>query len=228
VGISALALTFDSSSTDATSYTPASITVPQDTLIIAVVASTVGSGVANVPTVTLPGGTAMTQVDTHVIGTETRRISMFRAVLIAAQTGSPTISFGTQTQIGCEWSFVALNKAVIAGTAAADAIVQSNRITQNAVTGLTVTLSAFGDAAHNVALGGFLHGANEVTNAEAGYTSLGGVSHASPATSFLHAGIIGEDTTVSATWATSIAGVAVAAEVRAAPLPSRLMMGVGV
>jgi hypothetical protein len=83
-----------------------------------------------------------------------------------------------------------------------------------------VTLASFADATNNMAIGGFAHRANETSTVDAspaGYAALGNAgSAATNAMGILTERLTGQDTAVSASWATSIAGCGVALEIKMA------------
>ena len=171
-----------SSSTDATTYTTASISPSSRKLILAVIMTTKAT-LPDVPT--LAGcGLTWVQVATALfnnIATPLNRITVFRAMSTGATPtpGTLVFSFGGATQTGGNWSVSEFDHVDLTGTNGSGAVVQSVTNNANAATSLTVTLAAFGNAA-NATFG--VHGidANNTFNVEAGYTEISDAGTATP------------------------------------------------
>ena len=198
------------SNVDATSYNTAALQAPRDTLILMWVASTVGSGTPNVPTVT-GGGLTWVEVVNRLEGT--RRLTLFRALGSSPTSGALTIDFAGQTQTQAMWSIVAFHHASRAGTNGSDAIVQTAVNSSSGATSGTMTLSALADAA-NATAGGHYHAANEATTEGSGFTQIGNRNQGSPAVALNTEFDENGDVTVDASWATNVAWLGIAVEIK--------------
>lgn len=128
-----------------------------------------------------------------------------------ATTGVLTFTWsGTNT--GTWWSIDEFT-----GVDTTTRIVQAPAQATGTGTSGSVTLAAFGDAVNNAAFGYFEHAVDELSTAEAGYTTLANISAAlAPSDSLLTAYKVGEDTSVTASWTTSAAWRGHAVEIKAA------------
>lgn len=199
--------------TDGTSATTASYTPGANKLITAdIVTCKIGGG----DTPTLSGnGLTWVQVATQV-GIIYRRITRFRAMGASPSTGALTIDCAGVTQDSFAWSITEWDGIDTGGTNGSAAVVQSATGSGSGTTG-TVTLAAFGSA-NNAAFGGFVHGANDATTPESGYTELSdrGYSDGGTDTALETEWVAGEDTSVTATWPLGVTWAGVAIEIKAA------------
>ena len=221
--MTATALTSAYSSTDATSYTTASISPPGERLIVAFVTSRLGT-TPNAPTLT---GNGLTWVQINTTAAQNERQSLFRATGPAPTSGTVTIDFAGQTQTSAAWHFLWINGADVSG-AGSRAIGQSNTTSGANVTTLTVTLSAFADPS-NRPLAGFGKGQNTQDNTpESGWveptTEVGGTP--SGLTASVQWNQNSADATATVSWASGADGGGVAVEIRADP-HRRATLGAG-
>ena len=92
-------------------------------------------------------------VDFDTLGFPLRRMTIFRALSTAPGSGPITITFSANVS-NCQWIVSQWDGVETSGVNGAGAIVQTGSSSANVVNGLTVTLSAFGNA-NNVAYGVF-------------------------------------------------------------------------
>jgi len=200
---------------NAASYvTPAGGWTPPTTGIIGLWVFNWIAAIGNVPTVS-GNGVTWVQVATVAVDPGTsERITLFGAFAAGATAGQTTINFAAQTQLGCDCHFFQITGADESGTIA-NAFVQTPNANGTG-TASSVTLAAAGHA-DNRPISAHSHLANEVTTPRTNWTEFDDFNSAGP-----NAG--GEDqvrsdafeTTASASWATSVAWLAMAAEVKAA------------
>lgn len=197
---------------DASTYNPS--------LSRALVANTLGLaaihnekvGTPDIPTLS-GGGVTWVQIATSTVGGI--RTTLFRAMGASPSGTSLTVDYGGNVQSNCSWTIVEWADVDTGGTDGSAAVVQSN-VNSDAASGTTlaVTLSAFADAVNNVAYGVFGSASNVNCTPEGGYTGFtqGGVSEAAHRAQWQ----TGEDTSVSATYAVSVANrVGIAIEIAA-------------
>jgi type II secretory pathway pseudopilin PulG len=222
-------LTSGSDTTDRTvpnaQYTTASISPTAARLIlITVVARVTDAGVnltATPPTVT---GNGITYELVRSSGENSKQeLYVFRGMSNSPSSGSVTIDFPSESFSGSPqtiravaWSIVEFGNVDTNGSNGSDAIVQSAMAQINAGTSLTVSLAAFNDLT-NMTFGAFSHNADEQTNPDttpAGYEELHDVSAGStPAVTLETEWYARNDTSVSASWATSSNARGVAVEI---------------
>lgn len=180
MAISPTVLTSGADTTDATSFTTASITpVATDPILLCV-----GSGVTGlpcpVPTIT-GNGLTWAQVTTRLHSNNNRRITAFRAASATPSAGTILIDFGVgNTQGHCQWAVIQFAGVDDSGTDGSAMIVQFNSVEATNVTSLSVPLNAFADPSNNAAFGIFFHQATEGTNPGAGFTELTDTNVANP------------------------------------------------
>lgn len=209
IGVSVL--TADGSTTDATSYTTASIAPAANALILAYVGNQ--DGVVTTPTASGNGLTYVQVVTVQGSGGMIRG-TVFRAMGASPSSGAITISFGSATQSDCRWHVLEVTGVKTSGTNGSDAVVQSASSTSYASGGITVTLAAFADAVNNAAFGFFAHTApaSDITPGS-GFTELadsgGGNLRCQSEWK------LGEDTSVDATFADPFSELGLAIEVAA-------------
>lgn len=221
-------LTSAADTTDASSWTTASITPTGNSLVEAAVASSLLAGPA-APTLS-GNGLTWVQVATRTFAS-TRRITLFRALAASPSSGSVTIDFGGVTQLACAWSISEYAGADTSGTNGSGAIVQSATNFGTSTTP-SVTLAAFGSS-DNATYGTFSVNNTGGFTVGAGFASVGNVNVAGLG-SLLGEWRADNDTSVDATctsgeWggiAVEIKAAAAAASV-ATGVPYRMLMGVG-
>lgn len=167
---------------------------------------------------TLSGGgittwTEVTSIAYDTGGSNRGRITLFRALEASPGSGTVTITFG-ESHTNCEWSWCEFDGIDTGGTNGANAIVQSATNSATA-TSLTVTLAAFGSA-DNATYGAFTHQANEATTVGTGFTEIHNPFGASRVASTLTEYLLGNDTSVDASWTTSSLCGGIAVEIKAA------------
>lgn len=195
----------------------ASVTWAADRLQLLAVAQRMGSSTApNQPTATATGLT-WTVVLSNLYdnsGTSRYRITLFRAMGSGA-TGATTIDYGGQSQVTTAWSWCEFSGVDTGGTHGSGAVVQSAQGGSDSTgTSLTVTLAAFGslDNATYGCIGVATADANIVVGT--GFTELADLS---PGGSHRHQAqyLLGNDTTVDWSWATSSPNGGIAIEIKA-------------
>jgi hypothetical protein len=191
------------SSTDANSYTTASITPTANRLQLAAVAAG-KSGTVTQPTLTGNGltWTFVTRVDHDTSGTFAS-LFLFRAMGASPSAGTAAIAFGGVTHLACCWAFDEFSGVDTSGTDGSGAIVQSvgEAETDLGNTAL-VTLAAFS----SVDNGTYGCLANQVAASHtqgSGFTKLGDTSTPTPAIGLMTQWKAGNDTTVDASWVTT-------------------------
>lgn len=147
-------LTSNTSTTNATTYTTASISPGANKIVFLAVASGLFSGAPAAPSSIVGNGLTWVQVATIQNPTTNFRLTLFRAMGASPSAGTVAINFGA-TQEGCAWSIFELDKVATSGSNGADAVVQVVTNTATTVTSLTVTLSAF-SSTDNATVGVFL------------------------------------------------------------------------
>jgi hypothetical protein len=199
------------SSTDATSYANTSWT-PSGDMAVAYVYSKVGSGTANIPTIS---GNSLTW---NAVTSASIAVGFHRLTLIAAQVTSPsagvtTISFDGQTQVACCVSFFSVTECdLTSGTSSAFVQVDTN-----SGTGTTAqTDFAAAASSNNRPIAGYFHWTPEATAPRANWTELDDLSGTATdrgvQTQYRSDAF---ETTGTATWATSATvWLAVGAEIK--------------
>ncbi len=202
--------------TDATSYTTASVS-PSGNALILVSIQTSGSPVSGDPAVT-GNGITYTKVNDRTQGGQHQWL--YRGMAASPSAGAITIDFGAETATSCAHSVNEFTGVDTSGTNGSGAIVQSAVNSAASGTSLTVTLAAFGDTTNNVAFGQHAHAANEATTLGTGFAQLSETTGNAPNSSFQVEWLTGQDTSVDASWTTSIANVGIAAEIKMAAAAS--------
>lgn len=196
------ALTSGLSTTDANSYATASVTPTANRLVILCVRNRKAGG-GDTPTAT---GNSLTwvQMGTVLSGGGTQRITFFRAMSATPTAGAITIDFGGVTQTACSWSVSEFDGVLTTGTDGADAVSQPT-VCAAGQSGLTVvvTLAAFGHV-NNGAFGFFFHPFDEVSVEGSGFTAIHNQSSSENNNNIFTEWRADNDTTVDATWATSM------------------------
>ena len=166
-------LTSDSSATDATSYTTASITPTANRYIEVDVLNTKAASPPTTPTLSGNGLTyvEVASVTFDTIASPLKRRTRFRSMGAAPTAGAITIDFGGVTQTGCIWSVKEFDSVDTTGTFGSGAHVQSATNSANTGTSLTVTLAAFGST-DNATTGGFGINDDVAINPGTGFTEI--------------------------------------------------------
>jgi hypothetical protein len=99
-------LTSGGSTTDATSFTTASVAIKENELALLAVVNSHASAA------TTPTCTGWTQIATVTFGTS-YRVTLFRRQDAGGSSGTHAISFGATTQTGCRWQIVGFPQAVV-------------------------------------------------------------------------------------------------------------------
>lgn len=209
-------LTGSFSTTDATSYTTASITPTANALVLLTVLS-VQTGGPPVPTVTGNGLTWVEEESNLNTTTNNRRITIFRAMGASPSTGTITIDFAGNTQARCIWSVSEYTGVDTSGTNGSGAIVQKTETsaTPGNATSVTLTLSAFSDTS-NMAYGAmWLFSAEDITNGS-GFTSIYENSSGEGAQNMSTEYKL-NDNTVDWSWTSNVTYGAIALEIAVAP-----------
>ena len=211
--VTAANLTSGSSTTDASSYTTASITPSANKLIlVAVTIRNDTSDAASAPTIS-GNGLTWVQINTQSFGAR-QNLTLFRSMGASPSAGVITIDTGGDTMDMVSWTVAEFDGVDTSGTNGSGAIVQNAVNSTTGATSLTVTLAAFGSA-NNATYGTFTHSQfNEGIAQGTGFTEL--------ADSFA-AGVYGtesewrndNDTSVDASWVTSTRGAGIAVEIKA-------------
>lgn len=214
-GVTFTLLTANASTSNISTYGSgviASITPGANKLILAIIGATDGGGAPVAPTIT---GNGLTWVQEELSQSGLLGLYVLRAMGASPSAGVPSVDFAGSAQDGMCWAFVEVGGVVTTGTDGADAVRQSVPATPATATGITVTLASFGSAS-NATFGCFYHSANEVTTPGGGFTELADVGHASPNRALQVQGRADNDTTVDASWASSVLGFGIGLELVAA------------
>lgn len=216
MAVAATNLTTVAANLQATNYTTGSVSPGSNNLELLGVYS-ISASLPNLPTITWNGLTWV-QIDTQVDSSNLRRMTLFRS-MGTPSSGTGTIDFAGQTQMGTCWSYIEYTGIDTSGTNGSGAIVQSakNASAGNA-TSLTVTLGAFGSSS-NATAGFFgipLNTASQPT-AGSGFTRTGQANQGSTNTSIGSEFNASNDTTVDMTsGAASIPWAGIAVEIKVA------------
>lgn len=208
-------LTSGSSTTDASSYVTASVSPTANALICVVYLARKATGNPATPTITGNGLTYTEVVTNTTSPLNFNDVALFRALDPSPTSGAITIDFG-ETVTSCIWFVFEITGVDTSGTNGSGAVVQSvgRDFAGGAGTSGTLTLSALGSA-NNMAVGGFFHFANEATTPGSGFTEIGDINLAENTRGFQTEYAL-NDTTVDASWASSVEWEGVAIEVKAA------------
>lgn len=199
--------------------TSGSLTPAVNKLYLAAVISRRGNTTANTPTLSGGGGLTWVQVGSSILvqdGSQSYRVTVFRAMKSSGLTsGVITADYAGQSQTKIQIHVAEFDGVDTSGTDGSGAIVQSNTGSSGTgVTTLSVTLSAFGDSTNNAAYGVFVHGANEATTPEGGYTELSDLNASAGTIGGEVEWKVGQDTGVSASWSTSSITAGFALEIK--------------
>jgi hypothetical protein len=205
-------LTAASSTTDGTSIVTASISPAGNRAIYAGIVTSTGAGPV-APTVA-GNGLTWVQVTTVTFSSNTRRLTVFRAMGGSPSAGTVTFSFGGQTQTSFVWSIIECDEVDTSGTSASGATVQS--ATNSTASGVNLSVSFGGALEHvnNVALVFVALDISSTVTPDADFTEISD-TNISP-NSTLEAEWADGETSCTATFATASAGI-VAVEVKSGP-----------
>lgn len=167
-----------SSSTDANSYTTASVTMKAGLLYLMSVENSHGSSATAVSAITATGGGAPTFTSRSSVqfNSSLNRVSVWSCVPGSDYTGTLDIAFGGTTQTGACWS---LTEFLNVDTTTNDGVVQQVTNTGSSTVPYAV-LAAYGSN-FNVSFGAFGVGAANAGTPIAGYTELSDTTAATPA-----------------------------------------------
>ena len=152
-------------------------------------------------------------VDFDTLGFPLRRMTIFRAMSGSPGNGPITISFSGNVS-NCQWIVSQWEGVETGGVNGAGAIVQTGSNRANVVSGLAVTLAAFGNV-NNVAYGAF--GVNKNVPAitpGAGFTKIDEQASGESTPGDLFAEWTTNNNTITATW-TNLRGGALGVEIKA-------------
>lgn len=201
--------------TDAASYANTSWTPPTSDLICLVVYNTKATAADAVTSVT-GNGITWTSIASATFGAGSiKRLTLFGANGSGSSAGITTISFGANTQTGCNASFFQATGVDLTGGVVA-AFVQSPVVNAGAAaTTGSVTLAAAGNAA-NRPIAAFGSAANETITGRTNWTTFDVIGGSAPVRN-LGTQVRSDafETTASATWVTSGVWGAIAAELKA-------------
>lgn len=205
---------------DRTSYSNSAWTPPSDNncIILLWVYNTRGTTLGSAGTVS---GNGLTWTQQTTVGTDpgaqTHRLTCYAAISTGtAVNGATTVSFGSDTQSSCLMQFQQVTGVDLTG-GLAGAIRQEPTNSSNAATSLAVTLSAAANSNNRFAAG-IGHGQPEGATPENGWDELDDINGSGPGhalSTFWDSDSVA-DTTPSASWATSGAGLGIAIEIVAA------------
>jgi hypothetical protein len=214
MAITAVNLTNDGTTTDAVSFTTASISPTANRLILLAVSCRPATGSA-APTVTGNGLTWVPVGGGEYGGAGARRtVRVWRAMGASPTSGVITLDFGAVTVASINWSVDEFAGVDTSGTNGSGAIVQSAAtINATASTSITQTLSAFGSTS-NVGYGAVSHALNATLTVGSGFAALCNRSIGTDNISLLTEWLV-NDNTVDASWAGSTTRGIVAAEIKA-------------
>lgn len=193
--VTPVALATDSSTTDGTTYTTASITPTANRLILAAVVTSVGTGLAPIPTVT---GCNLTWDLAVTSPAGLRTVFIFRA-MGAAPTAGPLTITSPSTVTSALWQVVEWTGAATTGTNGDGAIVQTVGAKPTAVTGASLPFTNTVDPA-NATYAAVAVALAELPVAGPEWASLGAVSRTAPNTGFLGEAATSAAQTITATW----------------------------
>lgn len=209
--ITATGLTSSYDSVDRTAYTTGSVAPGPDKLVLLTL--WVRGPVGEPTSVSGNGLTWELEEKLGFDGAQGVNVAVYRAMGSSPTAGTITISLPA-TASGAAWSVVEVGGVNTTGSNGAQAIAQSVAASGTGTTG-TITLASF-ESASNATFGAFGHNANEATTPEVGYTELHDVAGGSPLVALQTEWRPDNDTSVSASWATSSSWRGIALELRAA------------
>ena len=215
MAISPTTLTAEYFATDATSFvTTASVAPAANALVTVSIDSSEAVAPSTTPTVT-GNGITYTLVNNRIQGGG--HCFVFRGMAASPTNGQITVDFGAVTKTSCTIIVDQHTGVNTSGSNGSGAVVQSAVNSAASGTSLAITLAAFGDATNNVAFGLHVHAANEVTTLGTGFAELGEGRGTPPSRCSQTEWKTGEDTSVDASWVSSVANLGIALEIAIAP-----------
>jgi hypothetical protein len=209
-------LTFGTNTVNQRIYTTAAISPAPNRLITVAVMGHNSSSAAPSPTLSGGGMSAWTEVATTTFdaaATPHTRLTVFRAMSASPGSGPLTITF-SKTESHAQWIVSQWDGVDPSGANGAGAIGQTGSTRGDAVNGLAVTLTPFGNAG-NVAYGVFGVRRNVVTvTPGAGFTEIAEQPSGEGTPNDLEAEWATNDHTIDASW-TNLNGGALGVEIRA-------------
>ena len=211
-------------------YTTADVSPAAGALVTLAVMGHNASAAAPSPTVSGGGMSAWTVVATVVFDGVTaphKRLTIFRAMSQSPGSGPITITWG-KSQSNCQWIVSQWSGVDDSGLNGAGAVGQTGTNSGDAVSGLSVTLAAFGNA-NNAAYGVFGVRRNTVgVTPGTGFTEIAEHPSAEGTPSDLQAEWTTNDPTIDASW-TALSGGALGVEILAGhALPGTTVVSVDV
>lgn len=199
-----------SSSTDAQTYTTASVTLKAGRLYCFNIENSHGSSATAVSSIDNSG--TWTSRATLQFNSSLNRVSLWTFVPTTDYTGTLVINFGATTQTGCCWNIIEISGV---DTSTNDGIVQTATNSANSSTAPSVTLSSFGST-NNATLGSFAQGGTTIVlQAGSGFTNIAEQSAATPAQILGTEWRVDSDTSVDGTYASPVNWGGIAYEVKA-------------
>ena len=197
-------------------YTTASISPAANALVTVAVLEHNSSSAPPVPTLSGGGMSAWTQVASVTFDNGAlphRRLTIFRAMSAAPGSGPITIT-SSVTLSNCQWIVSQWVGVATSGLNGADAIGQTGALQGDAVSGLTVPLTAFANP-NNVGYGAFGVASNAAAvTPGAGFTAIGQQPSGEGTAGDLAAEWATNLNSIAATWS-SLNGAALGVEIRA-------------
>lgn len=215
MAIAPTSLTASFTDTDGTSAVTASITLPANSLILAVVHTSRGTSATQAVAAASTGATwvVVNATTFNTIATPRSRVTILRTMVASDQTGAVTFSCSASHDCWI-WSIIAFSDVDTSGTNGSGAIVQSNVNAANGNGLWSVTLSAFGDATNNATYIGVSYDLNNTFTPDSPLTALNENASTTPARDLWDGWNLGENTSPSGSSSTADFG-AVALEIKA-------------
>lgn len=224
--VSCSVLTSGSDANNATNYTTASVTPGANRLVLLIATSsrnTLNDCVANDISSITGNGLTWAAVDKQCFSTAsipTQTVQIWRSMGASPSSGAINFNVSSATQLNAAWIVVECDGVDTSGTNGSGAVAQSAINQVNPGTGLTVTLGAFGSA-NNATLGAFAIQNSEAITVGSGFTSLANPTQVDGGNNIsLNAQWkTTNDTTVDASWVSSLDAGGVAIEIVASAAP---------
>jgi hypothetical protein len=191
-----------------TGYTTASWTPAANKLHLLAIYATKQTGTAAALDTPTGNGITWTLVRTTILSN--RVMALYTGSNASPTTGAITFTTSGVNHIGATWTVSTADNADLTTP-----IVQSVGNSGTATSG-TVTLGTFADATNNATFGTFGAVVNVAATVGTGFTGVGTQNQGSPATTHLSEYVTGQDTSVDASWGSSVAWIGIAAEVKMA------------
>jgi hypothetical protein len=229
VAVTATQLTTNSSTTNGTSFTTASVTPGANRLVTLLVYAAVASGTTGTISASGAGLTFTQEVQTT---TALRTMFLLRAMSASPSSGALTIT-SSVTLGNCLWQVVHFDGVDTSGTNGSGAITQSHQTSPASASSVNVAFPTTVTAGNATYAGVGLSGSTELPTAGTaqGWSSLGTTSQTQPSSSLLgeFAGTAAQN--ITASWTTAAASFVAGIEIQAAgagggagPVPTRVMV----